>query len=97
MERYGISRPAGAPRPALARRLVPHTPYNDDVIFTKLIFFAFRCLHLDPSRREYITKLAFKVERQALAEADRTKTEERMNFTRENYRLMRERLMRIVW
>jgi hypothetical protein len=37
------------------------------------------------------------IERQALQEADRTKLEERMQFTRENYRLMRERLMRIVW
>jgi len=47
--------------------------------------------------RKYIAKLAMKVERQALAEADRTKIEERMQFTRENYRLMRDRLMRIVW
>jgi hypothetical protein len=32
--------------------------------------------------RKYIAKLAMKVERQALAEADRTKIEERMQFTR---------------
>jgi hypothetical protein len=35
--------------------------------------------------------------RQTFVEADRTKIEERMQFTRENYRLMRDRLMRIVW
>jgi hypothetical protein len=32
-----------------------------------------------------------------LQEADHTKIEDRTSFTRENYRLMRERLMRIVW
>lgn len=42
--------------------------------------------------RKYIAKLAFKVERQALQEADRTKLEERMQFTRENYRMGPERL-----
>lgn len=47
--------------------------------------------------RKYIAKLAMKVERQALQEADRTKLEERLQFTRENYRIARERLMRIVW
>src|SRR6266446_158183 len=44
----------------------------------------------------YIAKLADKVARQALVEADRTKIEERLAFTRENYRIVRERLMRIV-
>jgi hypothetical protein len=29
--------------------------------------------------------------------ADRTKIEERMNFTRENYRMMREELLKIVY
>jgi hypothetical protein len=33
--------------------------------------------------RKYITRLAMKVEGTALAEADRTKIEERMQFTRE--------------
>jgi hypothetical protein len=47
--------------------------------------------------RKYIAKLAFKVERQALAEADRTKMEERMQFTRENYRMTRERLLKIIY
>jgi hypothetical protein len=47
--------------------------------------------------RKYIAKLAMKVERQALAEADRTKLEERMQFTRENYRMMRERLLKIIY
>jgi len=46
--------------------------------------------------RKYIAKLAFKVERQALQEADRTKIEERIQFTRENYRMARERLLKIL-
>jgi hypothetical protein len=47
--------------------------------------------------RKYIAKLAMKVERQGLVEADRTKLEERMQFTRENYRMMREELLKIVY
>jgi hypothetical protein len=47
--------------------------------------------------RKFIAKLAMKVERQALSEADRTKIEERMQFTRENYRMMRERLFEILY
>lgn len=47
--------------------------------------------------RKYIAKLAFKVERQALEEADRTKIEERIQFTRENYRMARERLLKILY
>ncbi len=44
----------------------------------------------------YIAKLADKIARQALIEADRTKIEERLAFTRENYRIVRDRLMKIV-
>src|SRR5580693_6360246 len=44
----------------------------------------------------YIAKLADKIARQALIEADRTQIEERLAFTRENYRVVRERLMKIV-
>jgi hypothetical protein len=47
--------------------------------------------------RKYLAKLAHKVERQALVEADRTQIEQRMQFTRENYRMMRERLLKIVY
>ena len=47
--------------------------------------------------RKYIAKLATKVERQLLIDADRTKLEERLQETRENYRMMRERLVRIVY
>lgn len=45
----------------------------------------------------YVAKLADKVARQSLIEADHTKIAERLNFTRENYRLVRERLMKIVY
>ena len=35
--------------------------------------------------------------REGLIEADRTRIEERMNFTRDNYRLMREALFKIIY
>src|SRR3954469_11852673 len=44
----------------------------------------------------YIAKLADKIARQALIEADRTQIEERVAFTRENYRIVRERPIKIV-
>jgi hypothetical protein len=47
--------------------------------------------------RKYLAKLAHKVAREGLIEADRTKLEERMQFTRENYRMMRERLLKIIY
>ena len=47
--------------------------------------------------RKYIAKLADKVARQALIEADRMQIEERLGQTRENYRLVRERLLKIVY
>jgi hypothetical protein len=56
-----------------------------------------RCHLAKQSDTGNLAKLAVKVERQALAEADRTKLEERMQFTRENYRMMRERLLEIIY
>lgn len=47
--------------------------------------------------RKYVAKLSDKVARQALIEADRTQIEQRMAFTRENYRMVRERLLKIVF
>ena len=44
----------------------------------------------------YVSKIADKVAREGLIEADRTRIEERMNFTRDNYRLMREALFKII-
>jgi hypothetical protein len=46
---------------------------------------------------QYVTKIADKVAREGLIEIDRTKIEQRMNFTRENYRMMREELLKIVY
>jgi hypothetical protein len=37
------------------------------------------------------------VAREGLIEADRTRIEERMNFTRENYRLMQDRMLKIIY
>jgi hypothetical protein len=45
----------------------------------------------------YIKKLRDKVVRQNLVEIDRIKIEERMNFTRENYRMVREELLKIMY
>jgi hypothetical protein len=48
-------------------------------------------------KRTYLTKLADKVARQTLVELDRTQIEDRMAFTRENYRMMREELLKVVY
>jgi hypothetical protein len=48
-------------------------------------------------RRKYISRLAGKVARQALIEVNRTQIEQRMAVTRENYRMMREQLLKIVY
>lgn len=45
----------------------------------------------------YVKKLAEKVERHMLVEIDRAKIDERLAFTRENYRMMRTELMKIVY
>jgi hypothetical protein len=47
--------------------------------------------------QRYIKKLTDKIERQMLIEVDRTKIEERMAFTRENYRMVREELLKILY
>jgi hypothetical protein len=46
---------------------------------------------------QYVSKIADKVAREGLVELDRTKIEHRMQFTRENYRMMREELFKIVY
>ena len=46
---------------------------------------------------QYVSKIADKVAREGLVEIDRTQIEERMAFTRENYRMMRERLLKIIY
>jgi hypothetical protein len=46
---------------------------------------------------QYVSKIADKVAREALIVADRRQIEERMDFTRENYRMMREELLKIVY
>jgi len=45
----------------------------------------------------YVAKIADKVAREGLIEIDRAKIEERMAFSRENYRMMREELLKIVY
>ena len=47
--------------------------------------------------QRYIKRLTDKIERQMLIEVDRTKIEERLAFTRENYRMIREELLKIVY
>lgn len=45
---------------------------------------------------QYVARLVERVGREALIEVDRTRIEQRMAFTRENYRIARERLLKIV-
>lgn len=44
----------------------------------------------------YIKKLRDKVSRQLIVESDRTSIDQRMNVTRENYRISREALLKII-
>jgi hypothetical protein len=46
---------------------------------------------------QYVAKLVEKVGREAAMQASRTKIEQRINLTRETYRLSRERLLQIVY
>src|ERR1700693_6257282 len=46
---------------------------------------------------EYIRRLTGKVRNEIVVEIDRTQIEQRMAFTRENYRMMREELLKIVY
>jgi hypothetical protein len=45
---------------------------------------------------QYVSKVA-EVSRECLIEMDRTRIEERMSFTHENYRMMRERLLKVIY
>lgn len=47
--------------------------------------------------RRYIAKVADQVARRALVDIDRMKIEERLDFTRNNYRMMREELLKLVY
>jgi hypothetical protein len=46
---------------------------------------------------EYVRRLIGKVRNEIVVEIDRTQIEARMAFTRENYRLMRDELLKIVY
>jgi hypothetical protein len=46
---------------------------------------------------QYVSKIADKVAREGLVAIDRTRIEERLALTRDNYRLMREELLKIVY
>jgi hypothetical protein len=46
---------------------------------------------------QYVSKIADKVVHEGLVEVDRTQIEERMQFTRENHRMMREEPLKIVY
>src|SRR5690242_3606040 len=46
--------------------------------------------------RDYIARIDRKVHKEALTRADRTKLNERLNVTREKFRIASERLMQII-
>jgi hypothetical protein len=48
-------------------------------------------------KHQYLAELAEKVARQTLVEIDRAQIEQPMAFTRENYRMVREKLMEIMY
>jgi len=48
-------------------------------------------------KHQYVSRLLHKVANETRMEADRTQIEERLAQTRENYRLIRERLLKIVY
>jgi len=48
-------------------------------------------------KHEYVSRLLHKVAREGLVDADRTQINERLAQTREGYRLIRERLLKIVY
>jgi hypothetical protein len=47
--------------------------------------------------RDYLAKITNKVARETRVEIDRIQIEQRMAFTRENYRMMREELLKVVY
>ena len=46
---------------------------------------------------QFVSKIADKVARKSLIVADRTQIAKRMNCARENYRMMREELLKVVY
>lgn len=46
--------------------------------------------------RDYLGRLLHKVSREAVIEVDRAKLEDRLAFTRENYRIVRDKLLEIM-
>lgn len=78
------------------RRIVRDEPAKDPLASVSKLEAALEKHFQRGFSHQYVSKIADKVAREGLIEADRTKLEERTNFTRENYRLMRERLMKIV-
>jgi hypothetical protein len=47
--------------------------------------------------RKYVAKLSAKVAKEVMVDIDRTKIETRLNQTREQFRIMRDRLMQIIY
>jgi hypothetical protein len=79
------------------RRIIRDAPAKDPLITVLGLKHALEKHFNRGFSHQYVSKIADKVAREALIVADRTQIEERMNFTRENYRMMREELLKIVY
>jgi hypothetical protein len=79
------------------RRVIRDERANDPLITVSGLEHALEKYFQRGFSHQYVSKIADKVAREGLMEADRTQIEQRMQFTRENYRMMRERLLKIIY
>jgi hypothetical protein len=79
------------------RRGIRDEPAKDPIISVARLEAAREKPFSRGSSRQYVSKIADKVAREGLIEVDCTQIEQRMQFTRENYRMMREQLSKIVY
>jgi hypothetical protein len=79
------------------RRIVRDARAKDPLITVSGLEHALEAHFRRGFSHQYVSKIADKVAREGLIEADRTRIGARMNFTRDNYRLMREELLKVVY
>jgi hypothetical protein len=85
------------PAEAALRRFIRDARAKDPLISVAHIKEALEEKYEKGFSYQYVAKLVDKVAREGLIEGDRTQIEQRMQFTRENYRMMRERLLKIIY
>lgn len=79
------------------RRVIRDERAKDPLITVSGLEKAFEA-HLQRGfSHQYVSKIADKVAREALVQADRTQIEQRLNLTREKFRLASERVLQIIY